>query len=243
MVHHEASVIHPNYSFLQGHVDRFSLSAPGPLFNEEGRCLANSLLECKTAHPYHQAEWGESGTDEVPIHYLIQCAWYLLLTQVPYCDIAVLFGNSDLRVYQIPRDQELEDLLLHHAVKFWEEYVLKDCPPPAKSEADYQQIFHKSSSRTIEATAETVELVKAFHLAQQQINHYELEISNLKQSIMNTMQDAEILSSSGNVIATWKAPKPSIRIDTKKLSEEHPEWVLPYQVPTQTSRRLLIKPI
>jgi len=63
----------------------------------------------------------------------------------------------------------------------------------------------------------------------------------MKQRVMGVMQDAEILNFDGKVLATWKAPKPSVRLDAKRLTEEHPEWVLPYQVPVQSNRRLLIK--
>jgi predicted phage-related endonuclease len=178
---------------------------------------------------------------QVPLPYLIQCAWYLLLTQVPHCDVAVLFGNAELRVYQIPRDPELEILLLDHAIRFWEDHVLKDIPPPAKCEADYQHVFAQGSPRTIEASPEIAKLTQELLRVQEHIEHQEQEVSQMKQRIMGVMEDAELLNFDGMVLATWKAPKPSVRLDAKRLTEEHPEWVLPYQVPVQSNRRLLIK--
>jgi hypothetical protein len=43
------------------------------------------------------------------------------------------------------------------------------------------------------------------------------------------------------VLATWKSPKQSYRLDSKKLEIEHPELIPQYQVPIQNSRRLVIK--
>ena len=155
--------------------------------------------------------------------------------------MAVLFGNAELRVYQIPRDPELEILLLDHAVRFWEDHVLKDIPPPAKCEADYQHVFAQGSPRTIEASPEIAKLTQELLRVQEQIEQQEQQVSQMKQRIMGVMEDAEILNFDGKVLATWKAPKPSVRLDAKRLTEEHPEWVLPYQVPVQSNRRLLIK--
>ncbi len=58
---------------------------------------------------------------------------------------------------------------------------------------------------------------------------------------MRQMQDAEVLTFHGQTLATWKAPKPSLRLDAKRLTEEHPDLVHQYQVPIQNSRRLVIK--
>jgi hypothetical protein len=55
------------------------------------------------------------------------------------------------------------------------------------------------------------------------------------------MQDAEVLTFTGQTLATWKAPKPSYRLDAKKLEQAHPELIAQYQTPIGNSRRLVIK--
>jgi len=180
LVQHEDAVTHPQHNYLQGHIDRFIRTSDEPLFDAQGKCLAQGLLECKTANPFAKQEWGDAGSDQVPLPYLIQCAWYLLLTQVPHCDVAVLFGNAELRVYQIPRDPELEILLLDHAVRFWEDHVLKDIPPAAQSEADYQHVFAKGSPRTIEASPEIAKLIQELLRVQEHIEQQEQQVSQMK---------------------------------------------------------------
>ena len=235
LMHDESIYIHPTHPMMSAHVDRFILG------NGLGK-PATRLLECKTANPFARGEWGEPGTDQVPMSYLCQCIWYMAITGIEQCDLAVLFGNSDFRIYEIARDLELEALVIEKALHFWDEYVLKDIPPPAQTEGDYQALFKKSDpSKTIEANPKTVELIRQLQSLNMQSCDVEEEITQIKQHIMNEMKEAEVLSFQGNIIATWKAPKPSFRLDSKRLEAEAKEVFERFKMPVQNSRRLVIK--
>jgi len=239
---HAAAVVHPQYIYMHGHIDRFILNDNVPLIDSDGKITASRILECKTANPFAQSDWGEAGSDQVPLSYLVQCVWYMMLTNIDRTDLAVLFGNADFRIYEITRDLELEDMVLERAVSFWENHVLQDTPPLATSESDYKTLFGRSTvSKSVEAPQETCELIKKLKSLNEQVEQYESEISQIKQNIMGQMQDAEVLTFHGQTLATWKAPKPSFRLDAKKLTEDHPDLVHQYQVPIQNSRRLVIK--
>jgi putative phage-type endonuclease len=238
LIHDESIYIHPEHAFMSAHMDRFVL--------EGGAASSTSaptrILECKTANPFSSGDWGEVGSDEVPMSYLCQCIWYMAITNINKVDLAVLFGNSDFRIYEINRDLELEAVILQKASLFWSEYVLKDIAPPAQSEADCQTLFKKGdSTKSIEAHSETLELSRRLALLNSEIGTREEEISSIKQNIMNQMGEAETLTYQGKVLATWKAPKPSFRLDSKALETDHPEITSNYKIPVQNSRRLVIK--
>jgi predicted phage-related endonuclease len=166
----------------------------------------------------------------------------MAITNLNRVDLAVLFGNSDFRIYEISRDLELEGVILQKASFFWNTYVLHDVPPPAMSEEDCQTLFSKGDpTKGVEAKAETLELTKRLHLLNHEIDVREEEISAIKQNIMNQMGAAETLAYQGKVIATWKAPKPSFRLDSKRLETDHPQIASNYKIPVQNSRRLVIK--
>ena len=246
LVHSETGVAYPQYPFMVGHIDRFVFESGddihGGLFHGDRSCTATHLLECKTASPFNQSDWGELGTDEVPMSYLVQCLWYLAITNLERCDVAVLFGNSDFRIYELYRDKELEDLIIAKAASFWNEYVQKDIPPPAQCESDYQQLFKKEvTGKAVEADPNLCELTQMLQLINSEIKSKELEISQIKQTIMGQMGEAELLTYQGQVLATWKSPKQSYRLDSKRLEQEHPDLIPQYQVPIQNSRRLVIK--
>jgi hypothetical protein len=200
------------------------------------------ILECKTSNPFSSGDWGEAGTDEVPLSYLCQCIWYMAITNLNRVDLAVLFGNSDFRIYAINRDLGLENTILQKARHFWNEHVLQDIAPPAQSEADCQTLFSKGDpKKSLEAQSETLELSRRLALLNSEISTREEAISSIKQAIMNQMGEAETLTYQGKVLATWKAPKPSYRLDSKRLELEYPEISENYKIPVQNSRRLVIK--
>jgi len=236
LIHDESIYIHPENAFMSAHMDRFVL--------EDRSSSPTRILECKTANPFSSGDWGEVGSDEVPMSYLFQCFWYMAITNINKVDLAVLFGNSDFRIYEIARDMELESAVLQKASVFWNDYVLKDIPPPAQSEVDCQTLFSKGDpAKSVEAKAETLLLTKRLQSLNSEINVREEEISSIKQNIMNQMGDAESLLYQGKILATWKAPKPSFRLDSKRIEQEHPEIANNYKIPVQNSRRLVIKQI
>jgi len=227
--------IHPQHSFMSGNIDRY--------VHEEGLHMpATKILECKTANPFSRAQWGEVGSDQVPMSYLCQCVWYMAITGITKTDLAVLFGNTDFRIYTILRDPELENLVLEKTHHFWHEHVLKDVPPPVQTLDDCQLLFQRGDpSKTLEANAETLALFERLQTLHYQGNACEEEITALKTQIMAQMQDAEVLSHQGQVLATWKAPKASYRLDAKRLEAEERAIYEKYKVASQVSRRFVLK--
>ena len=103
-------------------------------------------------------------------------------------------------------------------------------------------MFAKSvPSKAVEAQPSTAELLTTLPIVQSELEQCEARISQIKQVVMSEMQDAEVLTFSGQTLATWKAPKPSYRLDAKKLEHEHPGLVSQYQTPINNSRRLVVK--
>jgi putative phage-type endonuclease len=243
VVEHSQGLAHPQYSFCIGHIDRFVLENKElPLINSDGDLNAKKLLECKTANHYSQSDWGEPGTDGIPLPYLCQCLWYLGITNLSEIDVAVLLGGLDLRIYTITRDIELESLMFEKAAFFWTEHVQKDIPPKPQSITDCQALFQRASSgKTLEASSEALELIRKLKALEAQAHTEKEQIDAIKQVLMETMADAEVLTYFGKPVITWKTPKPSYRIDTKRLGLEHPELVKAYQSPIQSSRRFVVK--
>lgn len=235
--HDESIHTYPEHSFMCAHLDRlvFGMGLDQP---------ATKILECKTANPFARSDWGQVGTDEVPLAYLAQCAWYQAITGIPDADLAVLFGNNEFRIYAIQRDLALEELVIAQAMHFWNAHVLADIPPPPQNERDLQTLYSSSDpQKSIEASAEIAHIAEKIRDLSSVIETYESEASRLKQSIMQCMGEAEVLTFQEKVIATWKAPKPSFRLDAKRLEQAHPEISRSFQMPIQNSRRLLIKDI
>jgi len=63
-----------------------------------------AILEVKTAHGMDAHEWGESGTDQIPVYYRCQGMHYMDVFGMTTCHFAVLIGGSDYREYRIEFD-------------------------------------------------------------------------------------------------------------------------------------------
>ena len=120
-------------------------------------------LEVKTADPFHASEWGDPGTDQIPMAYVCQVAWYMHVTGLARWDVAVLIGGKDFRIYSLERDLDLESELVGAVDAFWNDHVIARVPPAIDGSAaftDYLCRRWPSHSGTyLPACAEHDELV------------------------------------------------------------------------------------
>jgi putative phage-type endonuclease len=107
---------HPKYPFLIAHPDRIMP-------------IEKKGLEIKTAGFMSRDLWGESGSQQIPTHYYLQIAHYMLVLDYDSWDIAVLIGGQELRIYTFERLKEADDIILENGINFWENHVLKRNPP------------------------------------------------------------------------------------------------------------------
>ena len=239
---HSPTLFHKKHGFMFGHVDRFVLETPDTPAVVDGTITANKLLECKTSSAFSKNDWGEPGTDQVPPLYLVQCAWYMAITECQSADLAVLIGNSDFRIYTIKRDLELEGLILSHAQHFWHEHVLCKKPPEPISVQDASILFPKEApDSSVLANEEILQSITAYRKACTQSQTLSEECEKLKLEILNYMGHAEKLTLGSKTLATWKCAKSSTRIDTKALAQAHPDIASAFTSTVMGSRRFLLK--
>lgn len=74
------------------------------------------VLEIKTARSGD--EWGEAGTDQIPVHYRCQVQWYMGILALPVAHVAVLIAGSEYREYTVAHDQDDFDLMRDAADRF-----------------------------------------------------------------------------------------------------------------------------
>lgn len=185
----DTEFIHPEYIYCRAHLDRLVFDAPA---TKQELGPPKKILECKTASPFRQEQWGDAGSNQVPFSYLCQCIWYMAITGLPTTDLAVLFGNSDFRIYTIDRDLELERIVLEKAKIFWNEHVLTDTPPETRTEEDCKKLFNKSiPEKFIEADEILLQMAKEYQALLTKGQEIEKASEQIKQAFMKSMQDAE----------------------------------------------------
>src|ERR1051326_5820962 len=113
--------IHPVYNWQRCHLDYAELGKP------------THLLECKTTSNWDA--FGPQGSQDVPVHYWIQCQHEMAVTGAELTTLAVLFGLRDFRWYDLPRDDEFITRMTAAEEEFWSLYVVPRTPPPIDGSA------------------------------------------------------------------------------------------------------------
>lgn len=201
----------------------------------------NKGVEIKMADKYEAAEFGEEETDQVPLRYLIQCAGYMALTEADTWHLCVLIGGNDLRMYEIPRDRELEAALLAGVTEFWS-HVEQRRPPEPETPEDVRLLWPKDIGTTVIASAEIADLCLQLAEAKLILKDADTRKEDLQAQIQNFMQDAaQLVDADGTLRATWKTAKSSDVFDAKRFAIDHPALYAEYLIERPGSRRFLLK--
>jgi len=212
---------HPSYDWMLGSLDGMT---------DDGR-----VLEIKTARL--PVGWGEPGTDEIPEAYACQVQHYLTVTKLSVADVAVLIGGSDFRIYEVPADPELQDLIIEQEAAFWD-MVQSGTPPDVVSYADIKQRFGRASKELrVQADHMTVAAIEKLKELKDLAKQEEV----LKAHIMKVLGEADTLVVGDKILATWKLSKPTKRLDSKAFQEAHPELYSKFLKDGEPSRRFLVK--
>jgi putative phage-type endonuclease len=206
---------------LQGQAADFQIYTP------DARSAAprdQRILEIKTAGLDQAKKWGDFGSDTVPENYAVQCAWYMSAANVDLCDIAVLIGGNDFRIYTLRRDKEMEELLLDAGYEFWHYHVLARNPPnPGAGEASRDRIrrlFPRNVEALRPATEQEVELVDNLRKSKERFEAAEDEKKALENSLKLAIGDNEGLEVQGDKIVTWKKDSDTTGVNWEGIARE-----------------------
>lgn len=181
-----------------------------------------AILELKTAGLRTIRAWGEEGTDQVPMHYLVQVAHQMAVLDYDRAQLAVLLGANDLRIYRIDRDPELEQLLLGRLAEFWRRVQERD-PPPPSTLADAALRWSKDNGAAIAATPALVECVGELKRLKRESKDLDALIDARELELKAYLGEfSELTGPDGKALCTWKAQQ-SKRLDQTRLKTEAPE--------------------
>ena len=193
------SYVHPFHDFLRGNLDGFIPEL-------------NAVLEVKCSNQFMAKEWGEEGSDVIPMQYLVQVAHYCAVTNADCAYIAVLIGGHDYREFKYTRDLVLEGKIIDAAKKFWE-CVQNKTPPEPINQVDLRLMYPKHDpEKTLTINNNVAEQLTTLTETRFKIKQLSEVEEKYKFNIMQFMQDAECLTDqSGRPIVSWKANKRGTR--------------------------------
>ena len=164
-------------------------------------------LDAKNVAWDQATKWGEPGSDLVPDSIALQCQWYCSAAELPWWDVAALFGGNDLRIYRVNRDAEIEAILLEEAERFWRNHVLARVPPAPGSSAATTEALKKMYPRNVEACRfarpEEAELLMRMKAARERADAADAEKDAAENAVKLAIGESEGLIH-GPIKVTWK---------------------------------------
>lgn len=193
------TLIHPKYDFLRANIDGFIPDL-------------NAVLEIKCSNQFMSQNWGDEGSDVIPMPYLVQVAHYCLVTNADCAYIAVLIGGNQYRQFKYTRDAELEGLVLEAARNFWQQVTERRAPEPI-NQSDLKMLFpYHREKKAVTIDNMVAEQLTTLTKIRCNIKQLSDDEERHKFNIMHFMADAEYLvNSAGKPIVSWKANKRGVR--------------------------------
>ncbi len=172
-------------------------------------------LEIKNSG-YKNPEWGDQNTDQVPQHYLAQCAWYMAVTDTPVWDVAVLFSGTRLETFKVVRELALEKIFIDAGMQFWDDHVLRGVPPKIDATESWTRYlgrrFAVEVNPPVKATPEMCDWAALLHSAGIAFDKAEESERMAKNHLMELIGDAK--GAWGNFgKLTWVRPRAQKVID------------------------------
>lgn len=214
---HALEIIAANHRYTDPLVDYFACEIDAEAAGEPPL-----NIEIKTVHPFKTAEWGEQGTDALPMHYIAQVQWGMGITQRPRCDVFALIGD-DLKRYQVLADAELIAIMRDKASAFWTQYVQTLNPPPPANQDDLYALYPRDAGQAIaiDNDADALAAINELRLLKDDAKAIGERIAGCEQDIKTRMGDAAILTVGGKRVCSWKSQSAK-RFDQKAFAAAEP---------------------
>lgn len=226
---------HPDFSFAIANIDRAVINPEisGNVRFKDGKLTTDRILECKTANGFSVKQWGDIGSDQVPDSYLIQCQWYMGVTGASICDLAVLIGGQDFRIYTINRDDDLIIDLLEQGAAFWELVQNKIAPDPINYPEAIKKWSKSDPALVVQADESLIDAIDDLQNIKAQIKDLESQEDAVKARVLLALESAETLMYQGVKVATCKTQTRS-SFDSKAFEKDHPDLYAQYKKTSST---------
>lgn len=205
--------------------------------------------ELKTVHPFKASEWGDEGSEEVPIHYAAQGMHGLGITKRPAVLVAALFGLDTLVCFPVMRDEETIAAMRKKAVAFWTENVLARVPPAPVNIDDVRRMYAGMKGRPVELSDEAHSALTDLDILRGREKQLEMDKAELewrvarcvafawgleivpddKKNPLIPSDENAVLMYGGRQAGSWNRQRGTY-LDQKRLAVEKPEIIEAYTV-------------
>ena len=225
---------HPEHNWIFGHVD-------GLVIGEKRGVDAKStgLMNFRAAMGF-----GKTGTDQVPLSIIAQCAIYMAIMDYSRWDVAALVAGGGVRFYQINRDLDLERSIINRLKTFWFDHVKKGIPPAPKSVKDVELIYSNGDLGKIECKPQIyqayLDILKAKRNCAKANEAKEVNEMIIKEYMAD---HGSLVDFTDKILVTWFKDNDNDKFDKKAFEKAEPELYKKYSKSKVGGRRFLVKKV
>ena len=193
------------------------------------------ILECKTTQKSIDA-------DDLPKHWFCQVQYQLGVAELQRGSLAWLCSGREFGYKDLAFVPDFYGWLVEEAEKFWKDNVEGRQEPSAVSVQDVLLKYNRhTDGKVLEVGDDIYNDYRDLKDVRKQIDALEERKETLEGRIKLAFGDAEAISYGGQTLATWKAPKPSMKFDAKAFQAENKALCEPYMRESVGARRFLLK--
>lgn len=193
------------------------------------------ILECKTT------QLPVDG-DDLPKHWFCQVQYQLGVAEMTHGSLAWLTQGREFGYRDIAFVPDFYGWLAEEAEKFYRDNIIGGAEPSAASVRDILLKYNRhADGKIIEVGQDIFDAYSELKDLKKELAALDERKEALEEKIKMAFGDAEAISYGGDTIATWKAPKPSMKFDSAAFKAANPALYNEFSKETQGARRFLLK--
>ncbi len=193
----------------------------------DGEVIADGVpVEAKTAGLFGplMETYGDEGTDELPDRIIIQDHVHMLCMDRELCHTPSFIGGKGFVMYRVHLDPEIMDIIKDKSIEFWDNYVVKDEPPPdIIPSVELSRRMKRQANKTIDI--ETI-IVQNWLNAKHSLKIADAIKDGAESEMLVALGDAEAGNCELGMVTYFE--QVTKRIDSKRLRIEKPEIAKEY---------------
>lgn len=223
-------VIHKKYPHFRASVDRL-YTYPG------GK--KRMVLEIKTT----SIDVDTDDPQMLPASWRLQAQWYCGVLGLDRCAIAFLpLLRGGVSWHEYDRDDEKVAEIQEMAHDFWHNHVCTNLPPKPVNMNDVLKMFPiHTPEKAVEADEKMARYLGRYKQLKAEIKAREEEAEQIRDVLVTTMGDAEIITFGDSVAASFRTAKTGRRFDTEMFKVKHPKLFKKYSTEVPGGRRFLVR--
>lgn len=225
----EHGLAHPKHEWFRSHFDFVG--------EKDGKQI---LVEAKNYSAAVRQKFDPESAI-VPAADLAQCIHEAAVFGVETVYLGVLFGGQEFTLTKLEISEQQKDELIKEMAPFWAA-VQTRTPLPAETPAQARVLYPEHTQAVAQTTRVVEEACKRLKLIKANLSTLEDEKEKMEAIIQSHMQSCDVLTDfSGDVLATWRNAKPSMKFDAKAFEQAMPDIYKQFIREFPGSRRFLLK--